>query len=43
VLKIKGTLNYEGDFKNDVFHGRGVFANLKNNTTYDGYFINGKK
>jgi len=32
---------YEGNFKNDLFNGKGIFVN--NNSIYNGDFLNGKK
>ena len=32
---------YEGNFKNDLFNGKGIFVN--NNWIYKGDFLNGKK
>ena len=35
-LYAKGKLIYEGQFKSDLFHGKGTLHNHERNTVYEG-------
>ena len=42
-LKIEGISKYNGEFKNDLPEGKGIFEDYENNYKYDGDWLMGKK
>jgi len=43
VLESKMRLKYEGNWKNNKFHGKGILTQERSAFKYEGYFVNGNK
>jgi len=43
ILESKMRLKYEGNWKDDKFHGKGILTQERSRFKYEGSFVNGKK